>query len=111
MIWGAKTPPPPTFTSRGGLKPPSALPPPSVLPPLSEAFRKNESRLHASWLTKTFRTHKSFTISEPKDKVNYDFLEGAKFPKGGGGISRDTSPDKIKDARLPSLHHLHPSVN
>ena len=25
-----------------------------------------------------------FTISEPKDKVNYNFSEGAKFPKGGG---------------------------
>jgi hypothetical protein len=23
----------------------------------TEAFRKNESRLHASWLTKTFRMH------------------------------------------------------
>ena len=26
---------------------------------------------------------RSFTISEPKDKTNYNFLRGAKFPKRG----------------------------
>jgi hypothetical protein len=36
-----------------------------------------------------FGFSRSFTISELKDKVNYNFLEGAKFPKGGH-ISCDT---------------------
>ena len=38
---------------------------------------------------------RSFTISEIKDKVNYNFLEGAKFPKRGPYLGKLEEGAKI----------------